>query len=109
MNDFPGWTGPDAPDLASLPRLTALEGFDAMRVFIEDHWKRGSDLRWLLSAMNRETAIWANGRPVDPGMWRDWLLALGTVKDMDLTEEAAKPVRYARHAYVPFHWSLTGP
>jgi hypothetical protein len=96
MNDFPDWTGPDAPDMASLPHLTALEAFDAMRVFIEDQWERGSDLRWLLSTMNRDTAIWADGGPVDPGMWSDWLLALGTVKNMDLSEEAAKPVRYAQ-------------
>lgn len=99
MSDFPDWTGPDAPDIASLPQLSALEAFDAMRVFIENHWERGlkesDDLRWLLSAMNRQTEIWADGGPSDPAMWSDWLLALGTVKDIDLSEEAAKPVRYA--------------
>ena len=96
MNDFPPWTGPDAPDIASLPHLTAVEAFDAMRLFIEDQWERGSDLRWLLSATNRDTAIWPDGGPVDPGMWSDWLIALGTVKNVDLNEEAAKPVRYAQ-------------
>jgi hypothetical protein len=96
MNDFPDWIGPDAPDMKSLPHLTPLEAFDAMRMFIQDQWERGSDLRWLLSVMNREIAIWPDGRPVDPDIWSDWLLALGTVKDMDLSREAAKPLRYAR-------------
>ena len=95
MKNFPAWTGRDAPDMASLPHLTALEAFDAMRVFIENHWERGSDLRWLLSAMTRETAIWADGGPADPTIWSDWLLALGAVKDIDLSKEAAKRVRYA--------------
>jgi len=99
MTDLPDWTGPDAPDIGSLPQLTALEAFDAMRVFVENYWERGlkesDDLRFLLSAMNRETAIWADGGPGDPAMWSDWLLALGRVKNIDLTKEAAKPVRYA--------------
>lgn len=99
MTDFPEWSGPDAPDIGSLPDLTALEAFDAMRVFIENHWERGlkqsDDLRRLLSAMNRQTAIWADGGPADPTMWSDWLLALGRVKNVDLADEAAKPVRHA--------------
>ncbi len=99
MTDFPDWTGLDAPDIGSLPQLTALEAFDAMRVFVENYWDRGLkesyDLRFLLSAMNRETAIWADGGPGDPAMWSDWLLALGRVKNIDLTGEAAKPVRSA--------------
>ncbi|MBA2724623.1 MAG: hypothetical protein H0W92_06075 [Sphingomonas sp.] len=99
MTHFPEWTGPDVPDIASLPSLTVLEAFDAMRVFLENHWERGlkqsDDLLWLLSATNRETAIWADGGPSDPAVWSDWLLALGEVKNIDLTEEAAKPIRHA--------------
>lgn len=99
MSDFPHWTGPAAPDIAALPRLSALEAFDAMRVFIENHWEHGlkesDDLVWLLSAMNRETAIWADGGPADPAMWGDWLVALAKVKSIDLSAEPARPVRYA--------------
>jgi hypothetical protein len=84
MTDFPDWTGPDAPDISSLPELTALQAFDAMRVFVESYWERGlkasDDLRLLLSAMNRETAIWADGGPADPAMWSDWMQAVETVK-----------------------------
>jgi hypothetical protein len=105
MTDFPDWTGPGAPDIGSLPHLTALEAFDAMRVFIEKYWERGlkesDDFGLFLSALNRETAIWADGGPGDPAMWSEWLLALGKVKNIDLTEEAAKPVRYARRRPSP--------
>ena len=99
MTDFPDWSGPAAPDIAALPHLTALEAFDAMRVFIENHWERGGrqsdDLVWLLSATNRETVIWPDGGPADPAMWGDWLVAVGEVKSIDLSAEAAKPARYA--------------
>jgi hypothetical protein len=99
MTDFPDWAGPDAPDISPLPELTAPEAFDAMRVFVENYWKRGlktsDDLRLLLSAMNRDTAIWADGGPADPSMWSDWLLALGRVKNIDLASEAKKPIRHA--------------
>jgi predicted RNA polymerase sigma factor len=99
MTDFPNWTGAEAPNIASLPRLTALEAFDAMRAFLESYWEEGGkgeeEIRRLLSALNRDTNIWPDGGPADPAMWSDWLLALGRVKSIDLTEEAAKPVRYA--------------
>jgi hypothetical protein len=102
MTDFPDWTGPAAPEIASLPSLTALEAFDAMRVFIENHWERGlkksEDMLWLLSAINRETAVWPDGGPSDPAMWNDWLHALERVKNIDLSEVAAKPYRYAPRA-----------
>ena len=100
MTDLPEWTGPGAPKIDELPKLSALEGFDAMRLFIEAYWERGlkksDDLRLLLSALNRETRMWPDGGPDDPAMWGDWLLALGKVKNIDLTAEAAKPVRFAR-------------
>jgi predicted RNA polymerase sigma factor len=99
MTDLPDWTGPDATDISSLPQLTALEAFDAMRLFVENYWERGlkasDDLRLLLSAMNREAAIWPDGGPADPAMWGDWLLAVGRVKNIDLTSQAKKPIRRA--------------
>jgi hypothetical protein len=99
MSDLPEWTGPGAPNLDELPELSALEAFDAMRLFIEGYWERGrktsDDLRLLLCALNRETRIWPHGGPADPAMWGDWLLALGKVKNIDLSDEAAKPVRFA--------------
>jgi hypothetical protein len=99
MTELPEWTGPGAPKLDELPELSALEAYDAMRLFIEAYWERGlnesKDLRLLLSALNRETRIWSDGGPGDPAMWSDWLLALGKVKNIDLTDEAAKPIRFA--------------
>lgn len=70
-----------------------------MRAFIQNHWERGGkqsdDLVWLLGAMNRETAIWPDGGPADPAMWRDWLSAVGEVRNLDLSAEAVKPARPA--------------
>jgi hypothetical protein len=99
MTDLPEWTGPGAPKIDELPHLSALEAFDAMRLFIEAYWERGlkrsDDLRLLLSALSRETHMWPDGGPNDPAMWSDWLLALGNVKNVDLTDEAAKSHRFS--------------
>lgn len=99
MTDFPPWTGPGAPDVDSLPRLNALEALDVMRAFLESYWEEGGrgeeEIRRLLSALNRDAAIWPDGGPADPAMWGDWLFALGKVKNVDLTDEATKPVRFA--------------
>lgn len=85
MTLSPDWTGPDAPDLASLPHLTALEAFDAMRVFLERYWKDGGEgedqIRRLLSALNRDRRIWPDGGPADPAMWPQWLRALETISN----------------------------
>ena len=97
MSNLPEWTGPNAPDLQRLPELTALEAFDAMRLFIEAYWMRGlkqsDDLRMVLSALNREIRMWPDGGPADPAMWSDWLRAIGAVKDVDLSAEADQPIR----------------
>lgn len=87
MTNFADWTGPDAPDGSSHPQLTTLEAFDAMRLFVENYWERGGkgsdELRLLLSAMNRDTAMWTDGGPADPAMWSDWLHAVGRVKSAE--------------------------
>jgi hypothetical protein len=52
--------------------LTLLEGFDAVREFIEAIFRssgqRSDDLAMLLSAMDR-----VGGRPLDIAQWHDWL------------------------------------
>lgn len=99
MTQFPEWSGPNAPDVSSLPQLNVVEAFDTLQVFIENHWKRGlmvsDDLRWLLSAMKRDCRFWADGGPSDPAMWSDWIEAVGLVKQTDLSAEANRTIRYA--------------
>lgn len=85
---LPPWTGPDAPPLSELPSLNALEAFDAMRVFIAAYWERGGrasdDLAVLLSSVERNTTMFADGGPIDPAQWFDWLEAIAAVKERDV-------------------------
>jgi hypothetical protein len=84
MTELPNWTGPNAPDVDTLPQLSTLEGFDAMRVFIKSYWERdlkaSDDLRQLLGAINRETKILPDGGLGDLAQWHDWLTAVDRVK-----------------------------
>jgi hypothetical protein len=84
MSHSPEWIGPDAPDPAALPQLTALEAFDAMRAFVEGYWEQGGkaeeEIRRLLSALNRDRSIWPDGCPADPAVWPDWLRAVEAIK-----------------------------
>jgi hypothetical protein len=52
--------------------ITVVEGYDAMRIFLETVRRRHGD-----AAGQIELIIgglkWADGSPVDPTMWEDWL------------------------------------
>src|SRR5258706_11627424 len=52
--------------------ITVVEGYDAMRVFLETVWRRHDkpveEIAFLLGSLK-----WADGSPVDPTMWHDWL------------------------------------
>ena len=54
--------------------ITVVEGYDAMRIFLEIVWRRqgktDEQIELLLGALK-----WADGTPVDPAMWEDWLAA----------------------------------
>jgi hypothetical protein len=56
-------------------KITVLEGFDAMRVFLETIWQRQGkapeDIAFVLGGSR-----WADGSPADPTIWQDWLMAL---------------------------------
>ena len=58
--------------------ITVVEGYDAMRIFLETVWrchgKTDEEIELLLGGLK-----WADGTPVDPTMWEDWLTALKTV------------------------------
>ena len=71
-------------------QLNELEAFDAMRLFLEAFWRRGSckseDLANLLGWTNREK--WPSdkqlphltGAPLDLAQWEDWLDAIAEAK-----------------------------
>ena len=54
---------------------TVIEGYDAMRVFLEIVWRRHGrpieEVAFLLGSLK-----WADGSPVDPTMWQDCLAAV---------------------------------
>jgi len=55
--------------------ITLREGYDAMRFFLEMVWRRlgktDEEIALMLGALK-----WADGAPVDPTMWEDWLVAV---------------------------------
>jgi hypothetical protein len=91
MTDLPKWTGRTAPELEALPQLSALESFDAARLFLQSYWEEGGktedEIRRLLSAMLRDPRFVPDGGPIDAAMWEDWLSAIGRVKSVDLSSE----------------------
>jgi hypothetical protein len=55
--------------------ITVLQAFDAMRLFLETVWERQGkapeDIAFVLGGSR-----WADGSPVDPTIWQDWLMAV---------------------------------
>lgn len=60
--------------------LTAREAYNAMRAFLDAYWERGGktsdDIAILLGAMECS----ADGAPMDPAHWNDWLVAIDAAK-----------------------------
>jgi hypothetical protein len=55
--------------------ITVVEGYDAMRIFLETVWRRhgktDEEIELLLGGLK-----WADGSPVDPTLGEDWLAAV---------------------------------
>ena len=55
--------------------ITLIEGYDAMRIFLELVSLRlgatDEEIDFIVGALK-----WADGSPVDPAMWQDWLAAV---------------------------------
>jgi hypothetical protein len=66
-------------EATSAPRptdpITTLEGFEAMRLFLEAAWQRQENIAFVIGG-----ARWVDGAPVDPTMWQDWLMAVRAVR-----------------------------
>jgi len=60
--------------------MTLIEAYDAMRIFVEIVWRRmdrpQEQVAFLLAGLK-----WADGSPVDPAMWENWLAAAQSVKE----------------------------
>jgi hypothetical protein len=58
--------------------ITVVEGYDAMRTFLETVWRRhgktDEEIELLIGGLK-----WADGAPGDPTMWEDWLAAVQMV------------------------------
>ena len=55
--------------------ITLIEGYDAMRIFFETvllrFGKTDEEIDFIVGGLK-----WADGSPVDPTMWQDWLAAV---------------------------------
>jgi hypothetical protein len=55
--------------------ITLIEGYDAMRIFLETVSRRlgktDEEIDFIVGSLK-----WADGSPVDPTMWQDWLAAV---------------------------------
>jgi len=60
--------------------ITLAEAYDAMRIFLDSVWRRlekpQEEIAFLLAGLR-----WADGTPVDPTMWQDWLAAAQSAKE----------------------------
>ena len=59
--------------------IAVVEGYDAMRIFLETVWRRhgdaGGQIELVIGGLK-----WADGSPVDPTLWADWLAAVQTAR-----------------------------
>lgn len=69
----------DVTTMNMIDTVTLVEGYDAMRIFL-------GRVSLRLGSSDEEIAFivgslkWADGAPVDPAMWQDWLTAVGIAR-----------------------------
>ena len=72
----------------TIDAITIVEGYDAMRIFLETVWLRHSktdeEIEFLAGGLK-----WADGAPVDPTMWEGCLAAV-QIACVGRTHEVAK-------------------
>jgi hypothetical protein len=65
----------DANIVSATDTITLIEGYDAMRIFLETVslrlGKTDEEIDFIVGSLK-----WADGSPVDPAMWQDWLAAV---------------------------------
>lgn len=64
----------DVTKMNATDTITLLEGYDAMRIFLESVSLRlgttAKEIDFIVAGLK-----WTDGAPVDPAMWQDWLEA----------------------------------
>ena len=65
----------DVTRMNATDTITLIEGYDAMRIFLETVslrlGKTDEEIDFIVGGLK-----WADGSPVDPTMWQDWLAAV---------------------------------
>jgi hypothetical protein len=65
----------DVTIMSATETITLIEGYDAMRIFLETVslrlGKTDEEIDFIVGGLK-----WADGSPVDPAMWQDWLAAV---------------------------------
>jgi hypothetical protein len=65
----------DVTRMNATDTITLIEGYDAMRTFLESVslrlGKTGEEIDFIGAGLK-----WTDGAPVDPAMWQDWLAAV---------------------------------
>ena len=65
----------DVTKMNATDTITLIEGYDAMRIFLETVslrlGKTDEEIDFIVGGLK-----WADGSPVDPTMWQDWLAAV---------------------------------
>src|ERR1700729_805143 len=65
----------DVTTMNATDTVTLIEGYDAMRIFLETVLlrlgKTDEEIDLIVAGLK-----WADGAPVDPAMWQDWLAAV---------------------------------
>ena len=65
----------DVNIVSATDTITLIEGYDAMRIFLETVslrlGKTDEEVDFIIGGLK-----WADGSPVDPTMWQDWLAAV---------------------------------
>jgi hypothetical protein len=68
----------DMANMEATDTITVVEGYDAMRIFLETvsrrHGKTDEEIEFIIGGLK-----WADGSPVAPTMWRDWLAAVQVI------------------------------
>ena len=60
--------------------LTEREAYEAMCEFLEAYWERGGKESDDLAVLLGSAVLNADGRPLDPAQWHDWIKAADKVR-----------------------------
>ena len=65
----------EAEIMRATDTITVVEGYDATRILLETvrrrHGMTAEEIEFIVAGLK-----WADGSPVDPTMWQDWLAAV---------------------------------